>query len=279
MSRGDGNNWYIYASNNPLRYTDPTGLYDYELTGEDWSLNIVRSFMEQSGHDDLMTKAGASRSRDAAGHSEAYSYVSDKAKIFDKALSDSGQSLSSFEKGDVLDFDDDFVNNLLGIDSQIIDKTSSNKVDDISPQGAAFIANYEKFESQIYLDAGGLPTIGFGHLIKPGEDYSTGITRSQGLSLFKEDISSKVKAVNDGLKVPVSQNQFDAITSFAFNVGRSAYLNSNFLASINRGAKSSTIEANLKAWKYVGKNVSQGLVNRRADEWELYSQGDYERNH
>jgi RHS repeat-associated protein len=268
-------NPYGFVSNNPLRYIDPNGndqKYSYTLTGQDHSLNIVRSLMTQSGDPDLMRMAEASRTRSAEGHVDAYRFVNSKVAELDQAFSSSNVNVSSLEVGDRIDFSTDFVNSLLGI-------TSTPGRMNVSQAGANFIANYEQFSARSYADQGGKMTIGYGHLIKPGENFSQPMSQADALTLFRADLSIFVDAVNDGLTVSVTQAQFDALVSFAFNVGPTGFKNSSLLASINRGASQATIEANLKAWKNVNGRVSNGLVNRRADEWELYSEGDYSRDH
>ena len=80
----------------------------------------------------------------------------------------------------------------------------------------------------------------------------------------------------------VAQHQVDAAVSLAYNIGLDAFRNSSVLKLIN-DPKSKTnysdLESAWKAWKNSQGKVNQGLVNRRQDEWELYCNGDYERNH
>jgi len=66
--------------------------------------------------------------------------------------------------------------------------------------------------------------------------------------------------------------------SLTFNIGGGAFLSSSLLKSINEG-NFPQIEHNFKLWVYAGGERLQGLVNRREDEWEMYSVGDYTRNH
>lgn len=148
----------------------------------------------------------------------------------------------------------------------------------LSDAGNKFICSYEKFDSKVYEDSGGNDTIGYGHKVEPGESFpANGITKEAGEELFKNDAQSKVAAVNTALTVQVTQNEFDALVSFCFNIGAGAFQNSTVLQNVNT-SKPVTLDDFL-LFKKTGGQVSQGLVNRRNDEYELFSAGDYVRNH
>src|SRR5579864_8252343 len=95
-------------------------------------------------------------------------------------------------------------------------KTTRMKISSI---GLDLITRFEGFRAAPYNDAGKEPTIGFGHLIKPGEQFTT-ITRNQALDLLTKDVHFAEDAVNTLVKVRLTQDQFDALTSFVFNTGR-----------------------------------------------------------
>jgi GH24 family phage-related lysozyme (muramidase) len=142
----------------------------------------------------------------------------------------------------------------------------------ISLRGLAHIKGWEGFRANVYLDVAGLPTIGYGHLIKPHESFTT-ITEAQASVLLAKDVSSAENAVNKYVKVPLTQNQFDALVSFAFNVGNGAFANSTMLKRINAGQY---IEAGYEfgRWVFITvngvKTISAGLVNRRTADYNLY---------
>jgi len=149
---------------------------------------------------------------------------------------------------------------------------------DISQAGLEFISAHEGYSSVIYLDIAGLETIGYGHLIKPGEDFSSGITRVQSLALFKQDAKFAVDAVNKYTTVSLNQNQFDALTSFTFNVGAGALRNSTLLREINAG-NIDAIKNSFMMWNKANINgvltPVKGLTNRRTAEYNLYNDGTY----
>lgn len=144
----------------------------------------------------------------------------------------------------------------------------------ISQQGLQLIKSYESLELETYLDAVGVPTIGFGHT---GPDVYIGmrITESQAYELLLEDINEAEEAVLFRVKVPLNQNQFDALVSFTFNVGTGALSRSTLVNRLNTGEPINTVLAQeLPRW-VKGDNgiILQGLVNRRQAELKHVLQG------
>jgi GH24 family phage-related lysozyme (muramidase) len=97
---------------------------------------------------------------------------------------------------------------------------------DISSKGLNLIKNFEGWSSTIYLDSAGLPTIGYGHLIKKGEKFKVPISEQTGEMVLHQDVQSAVNCVNSVVKVPLTQNQFDALVSLCFNIGNFAFIRS-----------------------------------------------------
>lgn len=64
----------------------------------------------------------------------------------------------------------------------------------------------------------GNPTIGYGHLIKEGEDFSKGITKEKAGDLLSQDTATAVDAVNDKVTAKISQTKFDALVDFTYNL-------------------------------------------------------------
>jgi lysozyme len=140
-------------------------------------------------------------------------------------------------------------------------KTSDNGID--------FLKEVESVKLKAYLDTGGVWTNGVGHT---GPDVHEGqvVDEAQVNAWLKEDVLEAEDAVNRGVKVSLSQNQFDALVSFTFNVGVSAFLNSTLLRKLNasdyEGAKNE-----LSRWVRDNGKIVKGLVNRRLKEQKLYS--------
>lgn len=122
-------------------------------------------------------------------------------------------------------------------------------------------------------------TIGYGHLVKPGEDFSAGLTEQQAIALLRSDIAAAERTVQNNITANLTQNQYDALVSLAYNIGASAFKNSTVVKYINNPNFHSSIYPNLesawKAWNRTQGKVSNGLINRRQNEWNLYDVGIY----
>lgn len=141
----------------------------------------------------------------------------------------------------------------------------------ISSSGLSHLKKWEGLRLTVYDDAGGYDTIGYGHLIQPGENFSGGITKSQAEALLQQDMVRFENAVNNTIQVPLTQNQFDALVSYAFNIGVSAFSSGNLARLINQGASESEIR-NWWITRYVTSNgiYVPGLYNRRVAEADLF---------
>lgn len=139
----------------------------------------------------------------------------------------------------------------------------------VSLEGMQLIAGFEGYRSTAYLDSAGIWTIGFGTIKYPnGVRVKKGdtCTREQALMWKKHDIAYFEKKVNDIITVPLKQGQFDALVSFVYNIGETAFANGRVDDFINAGK---TEEA-LKVWASYNKarvrgvlTPIAGLTNRR----------------
>ena len=117
-------------------------------------------------------------------------------------------------------------------------------------------------------------TIGYGHLIKPSEDFRDGITETVATELLKQDIAVAENTVNNLISVPLTQNQFDALVIFAYNIGNKNFANSTVVKYINNPDFHSsiypTMDAAWRAWSKSGEQKMPGLANRRDIELKLF---------
>lgn len=126
-----------------------------------------------------------------------------------------------------------------------------------------------------YLDGGGVPTIGFGHI--KGVRLGMTCTPEQALQWLREDLDESEAAVSKAVRVPLNDNQFAALVLFVFNVGVAAFKGSTLLRLLNAG-NYDAVPAQLMRWTKdrdpkTGKMVSvRGLVNRRAAEVALWGE-------
>ena len=149
----------------------------------------------------------------------------------------------------------------------IADKKGGNMK--LSEKGANLIKQYEGLRLKAYQDAGGVWTIGYGHTagVQPGDV----ITREEADALFWADVEKFVRGVNrlkQGTRL--TQNQFDALVSFAYNCGLGALERSTLLKKVKRNPNDPTIEDAFKAYRYVNKVENAGLLARRQKESNLY---------
>jgi lysozyme len=154
----------------------------------------------------------------------------------------------------------------------------------LSHRGEDFIVEFEGFSSKLYNDQAGHCTIGVGHLVHLGNCRKTegglekGITRAKAVALMRRDAASFIDSVASNVKVPLTQEQFDALVSFAFNVGAGNFETSTLLEKLNAGHPEQ-VPAQLKRWNKVTVNgqkvASKGLTRRRGREARLFSDAVY----
>lgn len=142
----------------------------------------------------------------------------------------------------------------------------------LSLAGLNAIKEHEKFVSVPYKDQAGIWTIGYGHKIEAGEEFSS-LTEQEASSLLAKDVGRAEDAVNSLVRVGLSQYQFDALVSFVFNVGTGAFRRSTLLRKLNAGDP--TVAQEFTRWVYVTKGgqkvQSAGLLNRRQAEVAMFS--------
>ncbi|MGV5004808.1 lysozyme [Acinetobacter variabilis] len=142
----------------------------------------------------------------------------------------------------------------------------------VSPNGVDLICNFEGLRLKAYDDGVGVWTIGFGTT-----KYPSGIrvkkgdtcTLDQAKAYMQNDLKAFEQTVNSVVKVPVNQNQFDALVSLAYNIGSTAFKNSTLVKRLNEGNYKSAANQ-FDVWVNAGGKRMQGLVNRRAAEKALF---------
>ncbi|MHD0315551.1 lysozyme [Fusobacterium varium] len=139
----------------------------------------------------------------------------------------------------------------------------------ISEKGIEFIIKEEGEVLTAYLCPAKVWTIGVGHT---GKDVKKGmkITKEQSRELLKSDIKRFEDIVNKSIKVPLKQYEFDALVSFAFNIGERAFSKSALVNKINISAPVKEIEAQFRRWIYGGGKILPVLQGRREREIKLY---------
>jgi lysozyme len=137
-----------------------------------------------------------------------------------------------------------------------------------SDQGLALTERFEGLQLTAYQDPVGVWTIGYGHT---GPDVQPGltITQEQAGALLLQDVAGAVAAVNRLVTVPLTQNQFDALVDFTFNVGQGNLASSTLLRELNAG-NTAGAAAQFLVWVYAKGVELPGLVTRRQAESALF---------
>ena len=143
----------------------------------------------------------------------------------------------------------------------------------LSKTGLDLIKQFESFRAAPYLCSAGVPTIGYGTTV-----YSNGIkvklsdqkiTQQLAESFLQHHVNAIEKDVSKLVKVTLTQNQFDALVSFAYNVGIGAFGDSTLLKLLNAGDIDNASKQ-FERWNKAGGKVSNGLIRRRNAEKALF---------
>jgi len=135
------------------------------------------------------------------------------------------------------------------------------------------ILKFEGFESSPYLCPASIPTIGFGSTRyadgTPVKLADHSISMDEAIELLYATLSTYEDAVNKNVKAPINQNQFDALVSFAYNVGANNFAKSTLLKKLNKADYLGAADELLR-WNRGGGKVLKGLVLRRDAERSLF---------
>jgi lysozyme len=137
----------------------------------------------------------------------------------------------------------------------------------ISPQGLELLMAREGKRNAVYLDSVGVPTVGYGHT---GPEVHLGDTWTdiQIEEAFAKDLDEFEKAINQNVRVALTQSQFDALVSFAYNVGAGAstraFESSTMLRYINAG------EMGAAALEFNRWHIPPEITSRRNAEREQF---------
>ncbi len=130
------------------------------------------------------------------------------------------------------------------------------------------IKRFEGFRPSVYLCPAGLPTVGYGHVVRRGEVFDT-LTEDNGEELLRRDLAIAKRAVLRLTRVPLEDGQYGALVSFTFNVGSGNYQSSTLRMKLNRGDYLGAAGEFWK-WRRARGRALPGLVKRRAAEKALF---------
>ena len=140
--------------------------------------------------------------------------------------------------------------------------------DETIKKAREFIGDSEGIKLDAYQDGGGVWTIGYGHTknVKQGDR----ITKEEAEKLYKEDFEEHIKPLKE-VKVPLTDNQKVALSSFIYNVGGTAFKNSTMLKKLNNNDFVGAAN-DFDIWIYDNWKKENGLINRRKKEKMLFLQ-------
>lgn len=148
------------------------------------------------------------------------------------------------------------------------------KILKLSQKGVDLIKQFEGLSLTPYVCAGGINTIGYGNTY-----YTNGkrvllsdqpITKLEAEELLKHSLTTYEKAVDSFCRDDISQSQFDALVSFAYNLGTGNLQKSTLIKKVNANPKDPTIRAEFMKWNKAAGKVLLGLTRRRTAEANLY---------
>lgn len=143
----------------------------------------------------------------------------------------------------------------------------------MTDEGLALIRQFEGFRGSAYRDAVGVWTIGYGHTAMAGPpDVFPGlcISHDEAVGILARDVEVFARGVSAALHVAVTDGQFSALVSFAYNVGLGNFRKSSVLRAVNAGDLAA-VPRRLNLWVKAGGRTLPGLVRRRAAEGALFT--------
>ena len=143
----------------------------------------------------------------------------------------------------------------------------------ISEKGLNLIKEFEGLVLKPYKDAVGIPTIGYGNTYyEDGRKVllsDPAITEERATELLNMVVKRYEDAINRYVQVPITQNQFDALVSFAYNVGNENVRKSTLMKLLNRKQYTEAADQLLR-WNKAGGKTLKGLTRRRQAERTLF---------
>jgi lysozyme len=148
------------------------------------------------------------------------------------------------------------------------------RITTINKAGIDLISQFEGFSSKPYLCSAKVPTIGYGTTRYPNGKKVTlqdsSITVEQAKDIMRHDVRQFELAVDAMAVDTINQNQFNALVSFAYNVGANALRTSTLLKKVNANPNDPFIRNEFLRWNRAGGNIVAGLTRRREAESNLY---------
>ena len=148
----------------------------------------------------------------------------------------------------------------------------------VSAAAIAGVISFEGTRTHAYMDLGGVPTVCTGHTGKD-IDMNKIYTQDECRRILVKDIQKHNSAILECIKVPIKQEEYDAYTIFAFNVGVGAFCGSRANKLLSSGDHAGACRAlatgpdGKPAWSFVNGKLIKGLQRRREFERDMCLKG------
>lgn len=152
-------------------------------------------------------------------------------------------------------------------------RAASHSPAPVAPAAVQLIKDFESFVPHVYTCPAGHPTIGYGHVLRPGERFERPLSEGEATALLKRDLREYAAGVDRLVRVDLNEHERGALVSFAYNVGVGALASSTLLRRLNAGDRAGAADQFLRWTKarVAGRLVElRGLVRRRRAERALF---------
>jgi len=157
---------------------------------------------------------------------------------------------------------------------KVLNLNTTMKITKISKKGLDLIKSFEGFRSAPYADIVGVNTIGYGNTYYPGGKKVTlqdsPITEEEATKLLLNTLTYYEQSVDSLVRDDISQNKYDSLVSFAYNLGVNALKKSTLLKLVNENPNNHLIKDEFLKWCNAGGRKVSGLVKRRTKEVEHF---------
>lgn len=143
----------------------------------------------------------------------------------------------------------------------------------VSEEGVALIKRFEGFSACVYLCPAGKSTIGYGHVVRKGENFvGRMLSKEEAEDLLLQDVKGVETCVGQQVTAVLPQQAFDALVCLSYNIGCYAFEKSTLLAYLNAG-KIHAAADEFRRWVFSGGQKLAGLEQRREAERRLFLRG------
>jgi len=149
------------------------------------------------------------------------------------------------------------------------------EITQLDQAGLNLIKQFEGCILRPYLDSVKIPTIGYGQTYYPATGVKVtmndpAITQQEADQMFLAMVKPYELAVYSTTRDDITQNNFNALVSFTYNIGTAGFKNSSVLKLVNQKITDERLKNAFLMWTKAGGRVIQGLVNRRTKEYAAY---------